>query len=174
MLVLIASLCLAPGSSRAWDGERTGLILGGGAGPGFTRMPWGDNFISVQLNLEIGYGVTDQWLISFVFKDYVLPRYEEALGLVAHMIAGAQADYFFKPTAPSLLLSGGIGAWVLTPVGPSFGFAFWGGVGFEVSDNFCIGADVALGLGGDSPIGRITDKPSTILSFSLFARVIGY
>jgi hypothetical protein len=112
-IILMASL-------SAFDGERKGLVIGVGVGPGLISVE-DDKNIGFMADVEIGYALNNQFQIQLVNKTAWYSAYwvvdyswmyqwvKKAKYTTVQGLSGLGATYFFQPEAPSLYLIGGIG-----------------------------------------------------------------
>ncbi|MHB9031217.1 MAG: hypothetical protein ACYC9O_20815, partial [Candidatus Latescibacterota bacterium] len=152
------------GSSRAWDGERRGFILGFGLGSGLTSYVQtvetggvsleGDreNVVPIASNFLIGYAPTNQWQIFYTNKASWF-GFENVLDediTIAHGVGGIGVARYFAEYSPSFFLSGSVGlsTWdapfeedfeTWTGFGVSLGWGYEFASHFQVENSFSWG-----------------------------------
>jgi hypothetical protein len=131
----------------AFDRQRRGFILGGLGGVALNI--WNQSIDDVKGDNETDFAVHTDFRIGGGFKgDKVMLYYwnvvnwfgmENVFGdniIIANGVSGIGTSYYFKPTAPSLYINGGIGLSVwdapLEEYGEAwYGFGAMGGLGYE-------------------------------------------
>jgi hypothetical protein len=141
-LWLLILLLTVAGSANAFDGKRTGFVLGFGAGLGTITFSDSDNTNTLsgfQTTLNIGAGITDQILILYSGHTAFYKRKE------SNFVTGTPtviARYYFTPTVRSFYVFGGTGfqvvlAWDDYETGGGFvGFGIAAGGGYQFSQHF--------------------------------------
>ena len=121
--------------AHAFDGQRKGFILGGGAGLGYAtvdqRLRGRAETVGLQTVFIIGAGVSDQVTISFTGLQFWGSDFPE-VGLSSEVelvfMPSVGVRYFLSPDAPSFF--GALGFGFAFYDAPSGGFGIWGGGGF--------------------------------------------
>lgn len=105
----VAALTIAQASNVvAFDGQRTGFMLGIGAGAHASDVEAEDGIILDQsssgfaLALRVGAGVSDRFAVYFL-------RDGNFDGDVVFGLTGVGATYYFRSSGPSAYLTGGVG-----------------------------------------------------------------
>jgi hypothetical protein len=154
LLVILAAAVLLPGTSRAFNNERQGFILGLGGGYGSAKWSsHGDSesWSGVATTLRLGGGVNNQTLVYYSNRVvfFSIEGYNFYQGMSA-----AGVSYFLEPTGPSFFFSGELGMGVIgtwEEGGDSeSGFGFTLGAGYEVSPHLLLEFNYMRASVGDS------------------------
>lgn len=176
-----------------FDGKRKGFVLGIGAGGGFTsytateyRWYWLDYYpyfydeyiqskesgAGLATDFKIGFGATDQLLILYsnkvIWFSFQDPDWDSSQTTITG-ITSVGLSYFFKPTAPSFFISGGVGASVWAPFQSTYederwiGPGFYGGFGYEFSPRVYIEFSGILARGGSLDTDDAGKNPFSIM-----------
>ena len=127
--VLLLTL-LGVGPAWAFDGQRTGFVLGFGTGPSyFDENPAGTEVGSwgLKLDTKIGFAPSDRIQLHYSGRNHI-GRSE------LFWQPSVLAFYYLEPTAPSLLFAVGTGFSYRTEIesnGDRHGYAILGGIGYE-------------------------------------------
>lgn len=168
MAILVGSLCVAfAGNASAFNGKRSGFILGFGLGLGNTSItkqdfgyyPFGgsgletsNSYSAINTDFRIGGGPSDQVHIYYVSK---VGFYTENDNLSAQGLGGLGATYYLNKTAPSVYFTAAYGLTTLTTVESSgggeidMGSGFAIGAGYEFVAHLSIEANLIKGSLGD-------------------------
>jgi hypothetical protein len=189
-VAVVVLLCVTT-VAGAFDGERQGFILGIGVGAGLTTYTQtvsygGNSFTSDRENefplmtdFKIGYAPNDlveiYWMskVSWFSMENVLA--EDVT--ITNGLGGLGITYFFRPTAPSPFLTGGIGfsSWTAPFEEDAevwYGFGLTAGVGYEFAPHWYVAGDVCWGKPATEQYG--VDFSTNALSLKLTINVIGY
>lgn len=149
--VFAATLVIGVGSIQA--DSRKGFVLGGGIGPGIVRLASdgkSEFHLGLSTDLTVGYGLSDQ-LVGFAMSRIVW--FSESDALTFSESTGLGLSYFASNTAPSLFVTGGLGAAVFVKPGEDsenqFGPAGVVGVGYEASSHWLFEVSLSYGSPGD-------------------------
>jgi hypothetical protein len=194
-LVAFLLLCVTT-EVDAFDGQRKGFILGGGAGLAHTSFTqevsvdyWGyhesvesdrENKVGVATDFKIGYAWDNSWAIYYTSKVSWFGM-ENTYGKDVTIASGqgaAAVTHWFKPQVPSWFVAGGLGysTWSLpfednapdTWIGPGL---FMGG-GYEFSRHWSFEGYLAWGKPKDTEWG--VEVSSNTFSIMLSVNVLGY
>jgi len=104
LYAVMLTMIVLPRAVHAFDGHRKGFVLGGGLGVG--RYSDASSLV-LTTDLRIGYGVSDQILVSYSGIAYSEVQFEgdENAGL----LISVRGTYYLSAQSPSLMVSGGIG-----------------------------------------------------------------
>ena len=171
VLLVIAFLTLGLISDAdAFDGNRKGLIVGGGIGHGVTSYTrtlerYGqsgtsdrENTYGVQTDFRIGYAANEFFQIYYVNKVswFNLDNYFGNTVTIAHGVGGLGVTYYLQPVVPSYFFTGVIGfsTWFApfesnSDVWNGFGIA--GGFGYEFARYWSV--EVCVSHGNPSKTG---------------------
>jgi len=182
----------APGF--AFDKVRKGFILGFGLGPGYdmyteTRDSSGtevgkfdESKISLFSDFKIGYAPSNQLMVYWMSKgawfgvDSTIIDDEMDEVSILGGVGGLGATYFFRPEAPSLYISAGVGfsSWSLPFEGsdPWTGLGMAGSIGYEFAPNWTVEASVLWG----QPSNETDDYKKDVdnMAIGLTINVLGY
>ena len=145
--------------ANAFDGKRSGFILGGGIGPGMTSYSVTTEFLDLEMtsdrenkfsiitNFMIGGGVSKSMLLYYLNRVSWLSTDDE---IAIFGLTGLGLTYYFSPKAPSGLIKGGFGiSSFLAPFEPAYvdywGIGFLVGTGFEFSPHWSVEGDFVMG-----------------------------
>ncbi len=160
--VLILSLLV---SSAAWgfDGQRKGFVLGGGLGLGMTSFQeelGGYKFdrinkFAAMTDFKIGYAPNPQWEIYYSDKS---SWFDVGSAIALHGLGTAAINYYWKPSAPTFYVSGGLGfSTISTPfennTDTDIGVGFFAGAGYEFVKHFAVQFDFMFGMPQESSGG---------------------
>ena len=190
-LCLFAGIVAVSVPAHAFDGKRTGFILGFGAGPSVTSftqtLSYGsdsytsdrENKLSLATDFKIGAGVNERLLIYYINRTNWF-SIENIIGdsvIIANSAGLLGMSYYFNETSPSPYIHGLVGistwdapfeddsdAWIGFGIGAGFGYAFTQHLSFEASINY--------GNPGDSEGGL--EVKSNALSFCATINVLNY
>ncbi|MFH1893322.1 MAG: hypothetical protein ABIK83_11650 [Candidatus Zixiibacteriota bacterium] len=168
VMAVLLLLSLVP-SGFAFDGYRSGFILGFGLGPGITSN--GDSHFGLQTDFRIGAGVNEQvqvyWSskVSWYSVDYYVIRgfdyysgdlyYSTDSGIGVFGQGGLGVSYYFQPETPSWFITGGVGyssyaIMASDNVSDSeFGMGLSGGLGYEFSPHLNVEGGIRFGSPGE-------------------------
>jgi hypothetical protein len=189
MLFLIAN-------AQAFDGQRKGFILGGGAGFGYTSFTQEvsidyngyhesvesdrEDNIAFMTDFKIGYAWDNYWAIYYTSKVswFGMENSLDDNVTIANGLGAAAVTHWFKPQAPSWFVAGGVGysTWALpfeddppdTWIGPGL---FMGG-GYEFSRHWGVEGYLVWGKPQEEEWG--IEVSSNTFSFMLTVNVLGY
>jgi len=190
------TLCLVACPAQAFDGQRKGFILGGGAGLGLTSFNQEiglgyrgyhesyesdrENKGTVMTDFKIGYAWDNSWAIYYTSKVSWF-GIENTYGddvTIANGLGAAAVAYWFKPQAPSGFVTGGLGysTWSLPFEDNSSdawlgGGLFMGG-GYEFSRHWSVEGYLAWGKPNDTEWG--VEVSAHTFSIMLTVNVLGY
>ena len=108
LVTAVASLCIClvclPSGARGFDGERKGLVIGGGAGPGlwYDSHPEPVTKGGLVTDLKVGWGINSELLLFLTTKPFWCCG-----GAIVNPMAGI--TYYLNEHSPSFHLSGGLG-----------------------------------------------------------------
>ena len=131
-LALLVFIAVLASPAHAFDGRREGFVLGAAGGYGWLWAPTFDGSQEghgLASRLEIGVGITDQWMIHYAGKQiFNFPDgYTQVLPAIG-------ATYYVQDAAPSPFLTGGGGVGLFSGFDSDDlrgGFTMFGGVGYE-------------------------------------------
>jgi hypothetical protein len=165
-VVVTAIGCLCAGGASAFDGKRSGFVLGFGAGAGwtsFTRTVDTGTYsessdrqdkLSVGTDFKIGAGIGDRFLLYYVNRvawfQVEDAFFDKDLKYAAVGLLGA--SYYFGDASPSFYLLGLVGTsnWVSFDDGGSMmGFGVGAGAGWEFTRHWSVEATVNWGNPGE-------------------------
>jgi hypothetical protein len=205
MWVFVAFIlfCLAS-TTRAWDGQRKGFILGFGLGSGVVSFDetkyssWMNGFpeevyrTPVIVDVKIGYAPDNSLQVYWTGKSSFFKTSHYRYGMkpyfgdyeVFYGVWGPGCSYFFKPEAPSPFIAAGIGysawqeqAWEAgTKPKAYYGLGLFVGGGFEFSRHWSLEMYLSLGKPGMEGLEVDTDElgVGTVLSLRVSVNVLGY
>ncbi|UCD94458.1 MAG: hypothetical protein JSU69_11980 [Candidatus Zixiibacteriota bacterium] len=181
-------------SAYGWDKQRKGFILGVGMGPGFSSFTEKTDSSGTEIfssdkskfaffsDFKMGYAPNNKLMIYWLSKgawagtdtSAIDPEQEDVTTLAG--VGGLGITYFFRPEAPSLFVTTGVGfaAWSL-PFKDSdswTGFGFAGGLGYEFATNWNIAASLLWGKSKSDETFQNSEVDN--LAFGLTINVIGY
>lgn len=141
ILAMLAAPAFAHGA--VFDGQRKGLILGGGLGGSYLSWKYGDIDWTGTANFKVGYAPSNSFevywasIVSYIASD------SDSSAAGANCIAVTK---YLKPEGRGLFFCGGIGAAYNNSTeagGPSYsGFGGFAGLGYDFAKHFYIQADV--------------------------------
>jgi len=107
-MILIAAMIVAlpSDSAKAFDGQRKGFILGGGAGLAYATVDSYRSYrphaktVGAQTAFIIGGGISNQTTISYTGLQF-WGDFDERDEVGFALLPSAEIRYFFKPEAPS-------------------------------------------------------------------------
>jgi len=155
-LIAMAGVLLLAASVSAFDGDRKGFILGGGAGLGAVSSEGDDTKLAFMTDFVIGYAPTPQLAIHYTNKvawystewitGSIWDWQTESITTVAGVSAAA-VTYWFQPVAPSPFITGGIGIGIQAAPFESnadsyTGLGLVGGAGYEFSRHWSVAAEI--------------------------------
>lgn len=164
LFVILAAAIILPGTSRAFDDDRRGFILGLGGGFGSARWSsrgQSESWTGVATTLRIGGGVNSQTLVYY--SNRVVFFSDSGYSLYQGMSA-AGVSYFLEPAGPSFFFTGELGVGVVGSLesggSSESGFGVTLGAGYEVTPHFLLELDymhASVGEGGfDWKISNVT------------------
>lgn len=133
-------------TADCYDGQRQGFVFGVGVGPGMLTLQDvykpDKNYFGLQTDLNIGHGITNQFIIHYSGKQYWSFENQDYTFLTQgnpHI----SMTYFLKPEAPSFFIGGGFGASLIGVTGSDFvGLAgkasVHGSIGREIAPNYLV------------------------------------
>jgi hypothetical protein len=145
-LVLLLSFLLLSAHLLAFNGQRKGFILGGGAGAGFLSYEtYGlkSTRFSLATNFKIGYAPTDSFEIYYLASTswFWLDGTSCFIGLTA-----VGLTQYLNPKGTGFYVTGGIGLSSLQFLSGdedyTNGFGLLGGIGYQVSKHWSLQGDV--------------------------------
>lgn len=175
LLLFAALLVLLSQPASAFDGQRSGFVLGGGLGPGVlnSKVELSSGSLSAESDLErdfslvsdfrIGAGVSDQWVLLYSSRtDWFWPV--DAQYTFTHGVGTLGVLYYFEPTAPSTYVTGGIGLSSLDlpfeDVDALQGLGIRLGIGREFNPHWSMELGVTYGRPSDDSMLLIYDEGS--------------
>ena len=170
-----AIIMLLSTGAAAFDGHRSGFILGFGLGPGLTVEGGDNNLHLFNTDFRIGGGSQQMqyyWSakVSWVPFETYSESVTETFGL-----GGFGISYYFQPAAPSWYTTASIGvASISFPLednapDPDFGFGLSAGMGYEFSPHFSVEGNLVCGS-----INYYRDYYRAIWSFKVTFNVLAY
>jgi hypothetical protein len=181
-------------SAFGWDKERKGFILGVGMGPGFSSFSETADSSGTEIfssdnskfaffsDFKMGYAPNNKVMIYWMSKGAWAGTDTSAIDLEAEDVTtlagvgGLGITYFFRPQAPSLFVTTGVGfaAWSLPFKGsdPWTGFGLAGGFGYEFATNWNLEASVLWGKSKSE--GTLVESEVDNLAFGIAINVLGY
>lgn len=136
---LVLAVVALPHAVHAFDGHRRGFVLGGGIGGG----RYSDDGAVLSTDLRIGYGVSDQILMSYSGLAYAELAFEGDTN--SGLLLTIRGTYYLSDHSPSLMVSGGMGpaiASLSSGVDPDPVPAPYLGVGFEFPKHMSLQYDL--------------------------------
>jgi len=159
ILLVALGVLLAAASVLAFDDNREGFMLGGGAGLGAVSSEGQDASFAFMTDFVIGYAPTPQLAIHYSNKvAWYSTEWTAGSIWYPETIAGVSAaavTYWFQPAAPSLFITGGIGIGIQavpfeSDADSCTGLGLVGGAGREFSRHWSIAAEVFYANPGKS------------------------
>ena len=142
-------------SAMAFNDQRRGFILGGGAGLGFASVHYNSAYrsdvesLGFQTAFIIGGGVSDQFTISYTGLQLWGSQDYDEVGFA--LLPSVEARYFLSPVAPSTFWTLGFGLAVyddnLGDWGIGAGLAPHVGFGYEFKRHYSAELHLAYTLG---------------------------
>ena len=197
-LHLIALLLTLPLAAHAFDGRRTGFLLGFGLGPSYQSVDqeWviggepsrrEDSDSTFGTALQFGYGLTDHLVLGWVWglgsdtddDETKLLGTSVAKGSRSFEIHGFGATYFLQPTRPLPPLSkrssaprAGMTGATMSSTGPGLA----GSIGYEVRKNWIVKGTVGWGTpNAEATVGdQAVEAEVTGLTFAFNAGYLWY
>ncbi len=190
MTVFITMAAISP--CLAFDGKRSGFILGGGIGFGlasYTQTIEGfgmsltsdrENSGAIATDVRIGFASNEQLEIYFASKEIwfgLTNAYNEKV-TIDNAVVALGVSYYLNPTVPAFFVTGGLGlsSWSLPFESPSpdpwVGFGLYGGAGYEFSKHYSFELDLMYGNPSKSE-GGITAS-SNALSVKVTVNALAY
>ena len=159
VVALAAIFCLSFPADQvyAFNGEREGFLIGGGAGPAYATVYYKNRFqsrsetVSIQTSFIIGWGLSDQVTISYTGLQFWGNNGWREVGFA--LLPSLEARYFLSPTAPAFfgnlgfgptLYDNDSGEWSLgAGLAPHFGFGyeFVRHLSAEITAAYALGVD---------------------------------
>jgi len=148
-MLLTACVLVAPSFAAAFDNERSGFMLGIGAGLHTIGLDFNYNGVTIASDSEsgiatsfrIGWGFTDQFSLYYVRNaSWYRAPYFDGISLYdttfAVGIMGVGGTYYFSPSAPSAYFLGALGLGDISApfdsdIDSDTGIAYMLGVGYE-------------------------------------------
>jgi hypothetical protein len=156
-LLALGLLIVISMPTYAFDGERKGLVIDVGVGPGLISMQGEDNAFGFMTDMEIGYAFNDRLIFHLINKAawyrakwyyYDWSQSWERIELkynnwtTVHGLIGLGGTYFLQPQAPSAFLTAGTGLAYTTAVGKKTdnyaGFGILLGGGYEFARHWAV------------------------------------
>ncbi len=141
-LFFLLTIITSPAEAQLGDGNRKGFLLGLGGVIGNTNIYYKsgstDGAITYGANIYLGYGFNEQSILSFRYRWTWIDTRSHLQGLTW------VADYkYFLSENGKFFLNGGLGPAMSIPEfgNPKNGFAFYGGLGYEVFKYVFLKAD---------------------------------
>ncbi len=196
-LHLIAILVTVPLAAHAFDGRRTGFLLGFGLGPSYQSVDqeWviggepsrrEDSDSTFGTALQFGYGLTDHLVLGWVWglgsdtddDETKLLGTSVAKGSRSFEIHGFGATYFFNQRAPSPFVEAVIGTARWDDGGDNVfdGPGLAGSIGYEVRKNWIVKGTVGWGTpNAEATVGdQAVEAEVTGLTFAFNAGYLWY
>jgi hypothetical protein len=134
-IVTLLYVALPSDFVNAFDGQRSGFILGGGAGSSFRSRA---ETVGLQTAFIIGGGVSDQVTISYTGLQFWGKSTSSEVGFA--LLPSAEVRYYLSPNSPSAFGGFGFGLAVYDndtgEWGIGAGFAPHLGVGYEFARHY--------------------------------------
>lgn len=148
-LLVLSLLILISLPAYAFDGERKGLVIDAGAGPGLILIKDEHGSFGGMTDIEVGYALNNRFMVhalspaawykaKWYYQEWSGPfftlKYEE--WVTVHGLLGLGGSYFLQPQAPSLFFTAGAGLAYTAAVGKvadvykGFGISVGGGYEF--------------------------------------------
>jgi hypothetical protein len=183
-IIVILILCLSTSSiALAFDNQRRGFIIGGLGGVAMNF--WNQSVNDVKSDTETDLALHTDFRIGGGFKGNKLMLYywnlvnwfgiENVLGdkvTIISGVTGAGLSYYFKPTAPSFYIDGGLGVSVWNAPFESeseawYGLGLAGGLGYEFARHWSVEAGVMWGNPSTTEAGTEFQTNAFALSLSI-------
>ena len=184
--VCIVIMILLAVNALAFDGERKGVVLGGGVGFAVAAHWEADiNLYGLQGSVdEDEVGVAVQFVIGGAFDEHTMLVYEGNVSSfnstlldrqVVQGINGACLYYYFGPTGRSFFVNGGAGFYYFKVEDfeqPNAGGALLLGCGYEFTPHWQVAASLSFGTTSESVPGA--DAEYTHRNFNLMVSGIAF
>lgn len=197
-LVVLTAVIVTATSACAFNGERSGFILGFGLGPGYTNFSQeaggtesdSEGKMSIVSDFKIGGGFNEQFLLYYenrvswfkmtaIDEAYYDPysneiTFTEKDVTIAHAVGLVGMSYYFKTEVPSFYALGSIGVstWSApfeTNSDTWVGFGISGGVGYEFAKHWSVEGTLNWG----NPSTDVLDGTVTTKVFSVLFTISG-
>jgi len=173
-LVTLLHVVLLTNVASAFDGRRSGFILGGGVGPAYATFDYRSSYPSraktfgAQTAFIIGGGASDQVTISYTGLQFWGNGASGEVGFA--LLPSAEVRYFLSSEAPSFFGALGFGLSLYDDLGGEWnfggGFAPHFGIGYEFARHYSFEVDLAYTVG---PSGEHEPLLNLMLLFTAVA-----
>jgi len=190
VMAVLLLLSLVP-SGFAFDGYRSGFILGFGLGPGITSFTQTvgagttsltsdrENTFGIHTDFRIGGGINEQVQIYWISKVawFSMDNIYGSSVTVANGMGGLGVTYYLLPQSPSWYFTGGLGfsTWALPFESNSdtwYGLGMSGGAGYEFSPHWSVDLSFTYGNPNKDVMG--INVKTNALSIKACINVLGY